>query len=345
MNNTPRKSATRSPKTSAREFRWIDWIRKVEGTRWRNALVGVGDDAAAWTPTTGHATVATVDTQVDGVHFRSDWFTPRDIGRRSVAASVSDLAAMGAQPRYLLVSLIADKDLTTPRFRALYRGLHDAAAAYSCRIAGGNITGGGPLSLSLTALGECRPERLLERNRARLGNSIWVTGSPGLSGLGLHLLSTERRTVPRGLRSRAIAAYKRPQARVEEGKALAAHWPVTAMVDISDGLVADLRHILEASSRQLGQTLGAVLDPTALRQLPTTSALAARLGKTLAQVLRQPSDDYELCFTTAQDPTPRRIARFRERFGVPISRIGRVVAAQGIRIEGSPLQGGGWEHM
>ena len=342
------RAGRRPTKASAREFEWIEWIRKAEGTRWRAAVVGIGDDAAAWTPTAGHSTVATVDTQVDGVHFRSEWLTPRNIGRRAVAASVSDLAAMGARPTCLLVSLIAGVDLSTRRFRALYRGLQEAAAACSCRIAGGNISGGGPLSLSITALGECRPDRLLRRDQARCGDSIWVTGSPGLSRLGLRLLEAGRDksdAIPRQLRSRALIAYKDPRPRLAEARAMATHWSVSAMVDISDGLFADLGHILQASSLRRRRPLGATLDPAALDKLPTLRNLASHFGESPEQALRKPSDDYELCFTTDTDPTCRQLARFRARFGIAVTRIGSIVDSPGVSIRGATVKGRGWEHL
>lgn len=339
-----------------REFDRIDWIRRQPAAPGaKKLLLAVGDDAAAWRPRAGHSVVLSVDTQVDGVHFRRDWMTLREIGRRAVAASVSDLAAMGATPTCVLLALVLEKGTTTSKFRQLFRGLEEGAAACGAAIAGGNLATG-PLSITVTAVGECLPNQLLRRSGSRAGDEVWVTGSPGLAGLGCEALEKEclrqaglRRKDASAIR-RAVRGYKAPQARVAEARWIGRTWKPHAMVDISDGLVADLGHLVDSNSTQARIPLGAELEEEALATLPHLAPIAAFLNHSPADVLARASDDYELCFTAAAAAaTTRRAAAFRGAFDVPLTRIGRVVETPGVRLlrAGRPVQkltDGGWKH-
>jgi thiamine-monophosphate kinase len=312
------------------EFRWIDWIRRLErGNPGRSVAVGIGDDAAVWSPRRGNAVVLSVDCQVEGVHFKRSWLTPREIGRRAVMAALSDLAAMAARPAGVLLAVVLEEATGGRRFRELHRGMRDAAAEHGAAILGGNLSSG-PFAVTVTVVGEGRPGDLARRSGARPGDELWVSGAPGLARLGLSCLERGTRK-PRRAVEEAIRAYKRPRARVREALHVRRRWDVHAMIDVSDGLGADVGHVLEESSRALGTALGAELDETSLLGMPHLPRVSSLLAGAPIEALLAPSDDYEICFAAAPSRAgSRRVHAFRERFGVELTRIGRVVARPGL---------------
>ncbi len=230
-----------------------------------DVLVGIGDDCAVLRPVT-EPLVWTLDAAVEGVHFRRDLLSLEDLGWRATMAAASDLAAMGARPLGLLAGLclprwVSDDDLT-----ALARGQRAAADAIGTSIAGGNLARAGELTVTTTAIGTA--ERPFPRGGARAGDAIFLAGPVGLAGAGFRLLD-------RGLLATsaaaiaAVAAFRRPIARIEAG--LAARVYATAAIDVSDGLACDLAHLARASG------VTAVLDPTTFVD-PTLVEVAAELG-------------------------------------------------------------------
>jgi thiamine-monophosphate kinase len=343
------------------EFRRIEWIRRsARRNSPASLLLGIGDDAALWRPRPGACVVLTVDSHVEGAHFHRSLLSLREIGRRAVVASASDLAAMAARPACLLPALVLEGTMDERDFRALHGGIAAAAAELGIPIAGGNLSAG-PLSITVTAVGEGDPGKLLRRSGAREGDEIWVTGTPGLARLGLLCLQRGRRgktgamegVVPAGARAAAAAAvraYRRPRARVEEALFLARRMAARSMIDISDGLAADLGHILEESSRRSGRRLGAALEAAAFSHLPHLPPLARLFALGLHAAALGPSDDYELCFTAPRSASSAAAARaFRRRFGLPLTRLGEVVRSPGLRLRGGPEAGAvaasGWEHF
>jgi thiamine-monophosphate kinase len=292
--------------------------------------------------------VVTVDCQVEGVHFRREWLTLREIGQRAVSTSVSDLAAMAARPVALLVSLMLEKTFSERDFKELHLGIRDAAKRYGARIIGGNLSEG-PFALTITALGEGRDARLVRRSGARPGDEIWATGTPGLARLGLKCL--EKGWVKR---SPAIAsgvqAFRRPTARVREAMHLARSFRPTAMIDLSDGLGTDIRHVLAESGRRLGRELGARLEEAAFLRMQKLTALSKLLGEPVASSAIRGGEDYELCFTALpRGKQPREAREFSRKFGLPLSRIGRIVEEPGLKLlaaDGSLRAAEtGWEHF
>ncbi len=346
------------------EWRRIAWIRKLEEAPATEAFpLGIGDDAAIWTPSRGTSAVLTVDVQVEGVHFRKQWLTLREIGERAVTSSVSDLAAMAACPVALLVSIVADHRLEEGDFKDLYLGIHKGARAYGTRILGGNLSTG-PLSIAVTAIGEGKEPRLVRRGGARPGDEIWVTGIPGLARLGRKCLergpsspllqmsqtnrldTSNRRAVQAGLR-----AFRRPRARTREAILLARTCRPSAMVDLSDGLATDLAHILEESRSVRGAPLGAEITATDLTGRGHLARLAALLGEPAETAALVGGEDYELCFTVPQGRGGNRVARlFRDELKLAAACVGRIAGRPGIRLvrpDGSwqDVEERGWEHF
>lgn len=312
------------------EFQLIDkYFRPL--CRAGGVALGIGDDAAVLELPPGQQLVAAVDTLVRGVHFPED-ATPHAIGYRALAVNLSDLAAMGAEPRWALLALTlpeADPDWLA----GFARGFADAAADLDLALVGGDTTRG-PLTVSVTLLGSLPSDTAVPRGGAQPGDRVYVTGTPGAAAAGLELYRAGRER-PATLEQ----AFVYPKPRVLLGPRLRgiAH----AMVDISDGLAADLGHILTSSD------CGAVLH---LDALPLCPDAAAELGEETARRLAlQGGDDYELCVTVA--PAQAAAAeREAAALGIPLTRIGEIRSEPGLVLldaQGSPVEltRAGWQHF
>ncbi|MCC6203215.1 MAG: thiamine-phosphate kinase [Gammaproteobacteria bacterium] len=303
------------------EFALIDrYFRRQTVTR-EDVALGIGDDAAIVVPRSGEQLVAAVDTLVAGRHF-PDWFSAAEIGYRALAVNLSDLAAMGAEPRWALLAL------TLPEVAAAWlddfsTGFLDLARKHRVALIGGDTTQG-PLTISVTLLGVC--ERALTRAGAMVGDAIFVTGTLGDAALALALDADDDGESAGRLR----AHFSRPEPRVAAGLAL--HDFAHAAIDVSDGLLGDLGHILRASK------VGARIDG---RCLPTSAA--ARALFTPERILTAAAtggDDYELLFTA-----PAQLeASIRDRLAgcdCPVTRIGTIVAGDAFELsglDGVPMQ-------
>jgi len=283
----------------------------------RQARLGVGDDAALLAPTPGQELVVAADMLVEGRHFLAT-ADPYGLGHKALAVNLSDLAAMGATPRWVLLALAlpAAEASWLERFAAGFFALADAHAV---DLVGGDTTRG-PRNLCVTVLGEAPTGQALRRSGAQVGDQIWVSGELGAAALGLrHLLGEAT------LGSAAAAACQirldRPTPRVELGLLLRglAH----AAIDISDGLLADLGHLLAQSG------VGAEVEFAAL---PAAPALATCADAELAQhCLLAGGDDYELCFT-APPTHAAAIEAAGAELHLPVRCIGAIVAPTGLRL-------------
>jgi thiamine-monophosphate kinase len=275
-------------------------------------VLGVGDDAAVLA--LDGLMAVTVDTLVEGVHFPHG-MAPHLLGHRLMAVNLSDLAAMGAEPRWATLAL------TIPSADELWldgfsRGLHELANRFGVALVGGDLTRG-PLTATLQLMGRVERSAMLTRGGGNLGDDVYVTGSLGDSAAGIALIM-EHEEPSQGSAAAALEErFYRPMPRVLEGRALG---PLaSAAIDISDGLLADLGHICEASG------CGAVIDvervplsAELLSLFPPQAALAHALGG---------GDDYELCFTAAPSRA-QEIEAALEALGTHAQRIGQLVAGQ-----------------
>lgn len=300
-----------------------------------NAVLGVGDDAALLRVSPGHELAISTDMLVAGTHFFPDT-DPRRLGWKALAVNISDLAAMGARPRWatLALSLPQADDAWLAAFAA---GLFECAEQFGVELVGGDTTRG-PLNLSVTIMGEIPAGQALRRDAARAGDDIWVSGSLGGAALGLAALQG-RVQLEEAIRQDCVPILESPQPRVALGLALRglAH----AAIDISDGLLADLGHILECSG------LGAELQ---FDTIPAHAALAPLLDQEWARsCLLAGGDDYELCFTAASAKR-ELIAGIGAQLGLPLTRIGHISADQGLRLldragQSIPTPRSGYDHF
>ena len=299
-----------------------------------NAVLGVGDDAAIVRPTPGHDLHVSVDMLVEGRHFFAD-VEPRALGHKTLAVNLSDIAAMGATPRWAVLSLALPQvdEHWASEFAAGFFGL---AEAHGVSVIGGDTTRG-PLTLSVTIFGEAPAGQALRRDAAQVGDDVWVSGELGLAALAVG----QRLRGDVALPPEVLAVCRRkldyPTPRVALGQRLldVAH----AAIDVSDGLMADLGHILERSG---------VAAEVWLESLPTLPWMAENRDR-LADSIAAGGDDYELCFT-APSSARAELQGLAEELDCTLTRIGRIVAGQGSRLldaAGQPvtLQRGGFDHF
>ncbi|HEX9242761.1 MAG TPA: thiamine-phosphate kinase [Anaeromyxobacter sp.] len=310
------------------EFELIALFTRALPLEGGEVVLGPGDDAAVLRPRPGEDLVATVDAVVDGVHFDRR-ATKADVGWKSLAVNLSDLAAMGARPVAALVALALPRGVRAAAVRELARGLGACARAHRIPIVGGNVTRADVLSVTVTALGAVPRGRAVLRAGARPGDLVAVTGTLGDAALGLR----------RGAAPALARRQRRPTPRVAAGLALAplAH----AAVDVSDGLVQDLGHLCRASG--VGCRIGVAELPLS----PAYRRAAARLADPFAAALAG-GEDYELVL--ALPPTALGAARAAAaRARTPLAVIGRFVRGAGVEVvgtDGRPRPGpAGHDHL
>ncbi len=288
-------------------------------------VLGVGDDCTVLAPTPGQQLAVSVDTSVAEVHFPGE--APASaIGHRALAVSLSDLAAMGARPRWCLMALTLDHadDAWLAPFA---QGFDQLCARTGTDLVGGDVTRGA-LSVSVTVHGEVPPGEALTRHGAQEGDLLAVTGTLGGGAGGLAAWQAGERSLDDPL----LAAYLLPEPRLDAGQAL--RGLASAAIDVSDGLLADLKHLCDASG------VGAELD---IEALPLASGLVERLGEGAQRAALSGGDDYELLI--GLPPEALETARQAlDDLGVPLTIIGRFTAAPGIH--GVEATGpGGWQHF
>jgi thiamine-monophosphate kinase len=311
----------------ATERRLIEIIRRA-ARRSPAVRVGIGDDCAVLEPASGSLLLATTDLLIEDVHFRRRWATPTDIGWKSLAVNVSDIAAMGGRPRWGLIALACPEAVTVEEAEAFYAGVQALAAEHDVAIVGGD-TCASPRGwiINVTLLGEAVRAPLL-RSTARGGDVIAVTGSLGRSAAGLALL--EANPAPPGVagdaRADVITAHLRPRPRTREGLWLGEAGGVTAMIDLSDGLATDLGHLCEESS------VGARVDLVRIPVGATVREVARALDRDAVQWATGGGEDYELLLTCAPDAFDRLAGGLARATGTTLTAVGEMMpAADGIR--------------
>jgi thiamine-monophosphate kinase len=299
------------------EDRLLERVRTVVDSP-PEGLVGMGDDTAILARSAGKQ-LLTTDTLVENVHFRRAWCTPEEVGWKALAVNLSDIAGMGGRPVAALVSLIVPPETEVNVVLGFYRGMRPLARSSGVAILGGNLAKGSSLSLTLAVVGNVHHGTPFLRSGARAGDGLFVSGQPGLAGLGCVILERKMRggkkawTGPRALllgrRTQAARAYPGgpkairrflfPTPRIElAGYASALH--PTAMMDLSDGLAVDLPRLARASG------VGIVVDTHALPSSTSFRRLCDALGVSTLRAILEGGEDYELAMTVpAGTPVPR----------------------------------------
>ena len=305
------------------ETEFVRWLGRRWPRRGRGLDLGIGDDAALVRAPGGRDLVLTTDLSIEDVHVRLDLHPARSIGHRALARSLSDLAAMGAKPRFALLSLALKRNLTRSWTTAFYDGLGALAQRFGVRLIGGDTAVvDGATTIDVIAIGEVGRSRALLRSGARPGDRIYVTGRLGLSALGLELLLSSARPSVSASRSRkradgrhaaieeALRRHLYPDPRCAVGIALARRGLASAAIDVSDGFAADLARLCESSG------CGAVIREARLPVPPDDLSSRAPLDLAL-----HGGEDYEVIFTV---PPPRSSSMPRSIGGVKVHEVGEI---------------------
>jgi thiamine-monophosphate kinase len=300
------------------EFGLIDLIRTASAryenpgrTPWREVLLGIGDDAAAW-QSGNHIQLATTDTLVQGVHFDLGAITWQELGWKALAVNLSDIAAMGGIPKYALLSLALPAELNVKDVSEFINSFIRMAMEFGVAIVGGNVTTAPNIVITVTMIGRSKGRTMLKRSTASPGEQIAVTGYVGLSAAGLEMLKGKTVFDPEATNILRQAHFK-PIPRVKEGQILIEQGVRTA-IDISDGLVADLDHICESSKVSARISIERVpVHPTVTAHFPNSQDLALYGG-----------EDYELIFTADQTI----VTRAKRALSCPVTVIGDITEEQ-----------------
>lgn len=297
------------------EFGLIKRIQQQAGTA-EHLIMGIGDDCAVQLQQSNQELLTSTDLLIEGVHFDRRWTSMEQLGRKAAAVNISDIAAMGGTPQSLFLGVGCPKNISPAELEALSRGFLAEVEHYGAVLAGGDTCGSpGPLFLSVTVQGVVAAGQAIYRRGAAVGDAIYVSGTLGDSALALSLLQQDQLPT-----AELLARHHAPQARVALGQQLSRRQLASAMLDVSDGLLADLGHILEDS------TVGADLQ---LENLPLSAAFRAQLAaeKRLIDLALSGGEDYELLFTS-----PRQNLEGSDEFEPPVTRIGTIRAGSGISL-------------
>ena len=327
------------------EFGLIDLLAKMahagqdkQAAPWQKLLVGIGDDAAAWY---GDASIelATVDSLIQGVHFTPDITTWHELGWKALAIGLSDIAAMGGVPKYALVSLGLPDNTEVADVTELFRGMIELGQQFAVAIAGGDTSSAPLVTLNTTVFGSTREQgqHILTRSAARASERVAVTGYLGAAAAGLEMLKKQL-PLDREASASCRQAFLLPYPRVAEGQLLVS-LGVKAAIDISDGLIADLSHVCQASK------VGARIE---VDLVPVHPAVKNNFGDKSLEMALSGGEDYELLFTASNEV----IDRVRTQASCPITVIGDVVADKMGKVtlvdrRGKPFKPAktGWQHF
>lgn len=322
------------------EFDLIDaFARRIHraGARPRGVVVGVGDDAAVLRPNAREDLVVTTDALVEGVHFERRWLYGVNLGRRLAAVNLSDVAAMGAEPRVALVSLVIPRGTADSFVEDIERGAVAMLSRYGARVVGGNVTSTrGPLVCDMTLIGACARGRAWRRD-ARAGDVVIVAGELGAAAVGVELLRAGRKS------GSLVAAYARPVPRLDVVRALAGTRLVRGAIDVSDGLSSDIIHLCEAGG------VGCEIHAHALPVGRGVRAFCRAHGQDASSWALHAGEDYALVLAVARKHA-LDVCRAIRRAGVRAAIIGRFtrtpgayhIVESGARVRA--FRRGGWDH-
>ncbi|HEX9654748.1 MAG TPA: thiamine-phosphate kinase [bacterium] len=310
------------------EFGLIDRIKNLVASDSRGILVGIDDDAAAVQISPDKILLATTDALIEGVHFDLSYFNFYQLGWRALAANLSDIAAMGGQPLYALVSVGLPTHLEVANALDFYRGMKALGDQFQTAIVGGDTTQSPDrVFISITVLGQAQAERLLRRSGAQIGDAVFVTGDLGGSVAGLCALKSPDHKL-RAKYPAAIEKHLLPRPRVHEAQFVVENFPIHAMIDISDGLASEVHHICRLSK------VGALVYEEKIPIAAETRAVADHFKEAPLEYALYGGEDFELLFTAPGEASDELPKKFYEKFGLPCTNIG-VIENQTVRLRKS----------
>lgn len=327
------------------EFRWIDRLAAMFPAPLPRDGCGIGDDCAVLPAPGGCHRLVTTDLLVEGVHFRTAWTGPGDLGAKALAVSLSDIAAMGGTPEWAFVSMALPAETEVAWAEKFFRGFGNRAEGASVRLLGGDTTRSpGPIFVNVTVMGSALADHIKYRHTALAEDVLFVTGTLGDSAAGLELLRASPEPRKNPAEAALVRRHRRPRPHLEEGAWLGGRTEVHAMMDLSDGLDSDLRRILHRSR------CGAVIDLETLPVSPELRRVAADRPWRTDELAAIGGEDYGLLSSVDPAEADRLESEFLRHFGRPIYRVGRITRLENhleYRRHGRPCrpQTRGFEHF
>jgi thiamine-monophosphate kinase len=325
----------------------LDLIRRIRAQAApadANLLQGIGDDCAVLAiSSAAPLSLITTDTLVEGIHFDLKWHSPELLGRKAVAVNISDVAAMGGSPRFVLLSLAAPATFSMELVDRFMQGFMAALADYRVTLIGGDtVRSTQGLVLSVTVLGEVDRRQVLYRSGARPGDQIWVSGFLGQAATGLEICR-QRQTALQQSYPELVTAHLEPIPELALGRALAKSGLVTAMIDMSDGLASDLAHVCEESG------VGAVVRAEDLPISESTQQAALALGLDPRKLAIAGGEDYRLLFTAKPTAREKIQELANHAIGGKLFLVGEIVDGQGVLLsadgQSSSIDFQGYDHF
>ncbi|MDD3580757.1 MAG: thiamine-phosphate kinase [Desulfobacca sp.] len=331
------------PPPALGEFALIAQLSHVFGPAPPDVVQGIGDDCAVLALSPERYLLWTIDSLIEGIHFDLAYMSLKQLGRKALVVNLSDIAAMGGEPQYALLSIGWPPERELGGALEVAAGLQEIAEKYAVRLIGGDtVRSPAGLMLSLTVLGSIRPEELLCRHGAQVEDLIYVTGPLGEAAAGLEVLRRGMELSPEP-QATLLGAFLNPQPQLPAGRCLAQHHLATALIDLSDGVASDLFHICTQS--RVGARLNA-------EQIPISAALsqvAALLHLDPLDLALKGGEDYQLLFTAPAHQEPRLRQCFQAAGLPPPLAIGQIIAGDRVYLETpagfQDISGAGFDHF
>ncbi len=319
-------------------------IKRIQSTIKTSSevIVGIGDDAAIIKSPKNKNIAITTDMLTEDTHFSLSTHTAEQIGRKSAVSNISDIAAMGATPKHMLISLAIPKTTTVEFIDSLYKGITKETNKHKINIIGGDITSSkkGALTISITLTGETGTE--IRRSGAKPGDILMVTGDLGKSAAGLHLLRHNPK-ISKKSEQALKKAHLEPDHRLKESQTLKKTGCITSMNDISDGLATETKEICEASQ------VGAVIYKDRIPTSPATDELLKKISKDTKETALYGGEDFELLFTAKEQDTKKIIDTLKKQTGTKATIIGKITKEKEIYLvdknKKTELKKTGYDHF
>lgn len=310
------------------EFGLIDQIADLIKTDHPDLLVEIGDDAAVISKSEKDVWLVTIDTMVENTHFNLNYFSFYQLGQKLIAVNLSDIAAMGGQPQFALISLAVSEHLSLDSMKEMYRGMKDMASRYQTIIIGGDTTATlGPMVLTCSVIGAAKKEKVRERSSAKRGDIICVTGYPGIAEVGMNVLK-QNDSANKLRYDECINRHLTPEPRVIEAQFLIEHGDIHSLIDVSDGISSDLHHICEMSG------VGAMLFEKDLLIHSSLLNMENRKDKNCLHWALNGGEDFELLMTMSDNNFSDLKHTFEAKFNLSLTKIGEILPAEeGIKIK------------
>jgi len=305
----------------------ISFIRDLPQTDSRDLDKGIGDDCSVFGSIRKGQWMVSTDTLVDSIHFDRNFHPPQLLGRKCIAVNLSDIAAMGGEPRFVLLSINLPPDLSTSWLTKLLNGVREIIDEYNCCLIGGDTVQAKELSITVTILGIPGPGGILYRSGAQENDTVYVSGFLGDSAIGLALLQQQLVNSDDEKWAECIAAHLNPTPQIDLGKHLALSGFVTSMQDISDGLATDLSHICYESG------FGAILSQISLPHRSIMAEAAQLVDKDSIDLQLFSGEDYQLVFTVQQEKGSQLESMMAASLNQTIHPVGRIKKGAGVSLQ------------